>query len=155
MISGYVRVGDVKTAQCIFDQMPEKTVVSWTAIISGYAQIGDLKSASDIFNQMPVKNVVSWNAMISGYVHNHMFDQALHVFHHMLINGECRPDESTLISVLSASAHLGSLEHGKWINSYIKKNKFDLSTPLGNALIDMFAKCGEVENAKSSFPFDG
>ncbi|KAL6316951.1 hypothetical protein AAG906_024489 [Vitis piasezkii] len=151
MISGYVRIGDVKAAQSIFYQMPEKTVVSWTAMISGYATNGDLKSAENIFNHMPVKNVVSWNAMISGYVHNHEFDQALCVFHHMLINGECRPDQTTLISILSACAHLGSLEHGKWINSYIKKNKLHLSIPLGNALIDMFAKCGDVENAKEVF----
>ena len=151
MISGYVRIGDVKAAQSIFDQLPEKTVVSWTAMISGYATNGDLKSAENIFNHMPVKNVVSWNAMISGYVHNHEFDQALCVFHHMLINGECRPDQTTLISILSACAHLGSLEHGKWINSYIKKNKLHLSIPLGNALIDMFAKCGDVENAKEVF----
>ena len=151
MISGYVRMGDVKAAQSIFYQMPEKTVVSWTAMISGYATTGDLKSAEYIFNRMPVKNVVSWNAMISGYVHNHMFDQALCVFHNMLINGKCSPDQATLISVLSACAHLGSLEHGKWIDLYIKKNKFHLSIPLGNALIDMFAKCGDVENAKEVF----
>ena len=100
---------------------------------------------------MPVKNVVSWNAMIAGYVHSHMFDEAISVFHEMLIDGKYKPDHTTLVSVLSACSHLGSLEHGKWIHSYIKKNKLDLSVPLGNALIDMFAKCGDVENAKAVF----
>ncbi|XP_059630569.1 pentatricopeptide repeat-containing protein At2g29760, chloroplastic-like [Cornus florida] len=151
MISGYIRVGDVKTARSIFDQMPEKTVVSWTAMISGYTTIGDLESARAFFDQMPVKNVVSWNAMIACYVHNHRFDEALSVLHHMLIDGVCRPDQTTLVSVLSACAHLGSLEHGKWIDSYIKKNKINLSNPLGNALIDMFAKCGDVENGRAVF----
>lgn len=151
MISGYVRMGDVKAARSIFDQMPEKTVVSWTAMISGYAAAGDLKSAEKIFCHMPVKNVVSWNAMISGYIHNHMFDQALSVFHHMLIDGVCRPNQTTLVSIVSTCAHLGSLEHGKWIDSYIKKNKFHLSIQLGNALIDMFAKCGDLENAEEVF----
>ncbi|VVA36885.1 PREDICTED: pentatricopeptide repeat-containing [Prunus dulcis] len=151
LITAYIRLGDVKSAQCLFQQMPKKTVVSWTAMVSGYSMIGDLESAWNIFNQMPFKNVVSWNAMISGYVHNHMFDQALCVFRKMLIDGKCRPDQSTLISLLSACTHLGSLEHGKWIESYIERNKFDLSVPLGNALIDMFAKCGHVENAKAVF----
>lgn len=151
MISGYAKAGDVKTAQCIFDQMPEKSVFSWTALITGYTMVGDVESASNLFYQMPVKNVVTWNVMISGYVHSHIFDQALNVFHQMLIDGRCRPDQSTLVSVLCACSHLGSLEHGKWIDSYIKKNKIELSNPLGNALIDMFAKCGDVEGAKTVF----
>ncbi|KAF3445569.1 hypothetical protein FNV43_RR10745 [Rhamnella rubrinervis] len=151
MISGYVGLGNVKSARCVFDQMPEKTVFSWTAMVSGYSMIGDLELARSIFDQMPVRNVVSWNAMIAGYVHNHMFDQAFHIFSEMLVDGKCRPDQTTLISMLCACSHLGSLEHGKWINSYIKRNSFDMSIPLGNALIDMFAKCGDIENAKAVF----
>ncbi|PSS00094.1 Pentatricopeptide repeat-containing protein [Actinidia chinensis var. chinensis] len=151
MISGYIRACDVKTAESVFHQMPRKTVVSWTAMISGYTMIADLESARRTFDQIPVKNVVSWNAMIACYVHNHVFDQALSLFRHMLIDGKCKPDQTTFISVLSACAHLGSLEQGKWIDSYIKKNKFDLSNPLGNALIDMFAKCGDIENARAVF----
>ncbi|KAG7943079.1 hypothetical protein I3843_15G021400 [Carya illinoinensis] len=151
MISGYVRLGDVESAQGIFDQMSKRTVVSWTVMISGYTMIGDLESARNIFHRMPVKNTVSWNALIAGYVHNHEFVQALYVFHQMLIDGKCRPDQTTLVSILSACSHLGSLEHGKWIDSYIKRNKFDVTIPLGNALIDFFAKCGDVENAKAVF----
>ncbi|KAH7567984.1 hypothetical protein JRO89_XS07G0205900 [Xanthoceras sorbifolium] len=151
LISGYVRIGDMEAAKCIFDQMPEKTVVSWTALITGYTMIGDLESASNIFDQLSFKNVVSWNAMLSGYVQNHMFDQAVNMFNLMQTDAKCRPDQTTLITVLSACSHLGSLEHGKWIDSYIKKHKFELSVPLGNALIDMYAKCGDVENAKAVF----
>ncbi|KAJ4965590.1 hypothetical protein NE237_017439 [Protea cynaroides] len=151
IITGYVRQGDLKTAQSIFDKMPEKTVVSWTAMISGYAKSMDLTSANNLFNLMPVKSVISWNALIAGYIDNDLFDQALSVFHNMLINGKCVPNEATLISILSACSHLGAHEQGKWIDSYIKKNKFDLSIPLGNALIDMFAKCGDLENTEAIF----
>lgn len=151
MISGYVRAGDVKAAESIFDEMPVKTVVSCTAIITGYTMIGNLGSARKMFNQMPAKNVISWNAMIAGYVHNHMFDEALSLFQSMLLDAKCRPDQTTLICVLSACTHLGSLEHGKWIEAYIKKHKFVMSLPLGNALIDMFAKCGDIQNARAAF----
>ncbi|GLT37874.1 hypothetical protein SLA2020_318350 [Shorea laevis] len=151
ILSGYISVGDLEDARLIFYQMPEKTVVSWTALISGYTTVGDTESARNIFDQMPVKNVVSWNAMIACYVHNHKFDEALSLFHGMLIDGKCKPDQTTLMSVLSACSHLGSLEHGKWIDSYVNKNKLDLSIPLGNALIDMYAKCGDVKNAYAVF----
>ncbi|KAJ8541560.1 hypothetical protein K7X08_002376 [Anisodus acutangulus] len=151
MISGYVKLGDVETARAIFDEMPGKSIISWTAMVSGYATIGDVQSARKVFDRIPAKNVVSWNAMIAGYVNNHMFDEALSVFQHMLIDGNCKPNQTTLISVLSACSHLGSHEHGKWIDSFIRKNKFDSSVPLGNALIDTFAKCGDMENAKAVF----
>ncbi|KAL2503661.1 Pentatricopeptide repeat-containing protein [Abeliophyllum distichum] len=124
MISGYIKLGDLRTAQTIFYEIPDKSVVSSTAMVSGYAMIGDIESARRIFYQMPAKNVVSWNAMIAG---------------------------TSLISVLSACSHVNSLEHGKWIESYIKKNKYELSVPLGNALIDMFAKCGDLDNARVVF----
>ncbi|KAK2967525.1 hypothetical protein RJ640_001633, partial [Escallonia rubra] len=151
MVSGYVKVGDVGSAVSMFNAMPVKTIVSCTTIISGYMMNGDVELARKVFDHMPAKNVVSWNAMIAGYVHNHMFDQALSLFHHMLIDGKCRPDQTTLVSVVSACTHLGSLEHGKWINFYLRKKKVDLSVPLGNSLIDMFAKCGDVEDARAVF----
>ncbi|KAL8459356.1 hypothetical protein ACS0TY_036733 [Phlomoides rotata] len=151
MISGYIKSGDMKSAKDIFDQMPERSVVSWTTMVSGYATNGDIQSARTLFNQMPTKNVISWNAMIAGYVNNHMFNEALSVFHQMLIEAKCKPDQSTLISVLSTCTHLNSLEHGKWTESYIRKNKLELSLPLGNALIDMFAKCGDLESAEIIF----
>ncbi|KVH98744.1 Pentatricopeptide repeat-containing protein [Cynara cardunculus var. scolymus] len=152
VISGYVKAGDLANAETIFKEMPIKSVVTCTAIISGYASIGDIESARKLFDQMGSKrNIVTWNAMIAGYVNQSIFDEALSVFRLMLFDGKCRPDQITLISVLSACSHLGSLENGKWISSYINKNKINLSTPLGNALIDMFAKCGDIESSKAVF----
>ncbi|CAK7346846.1 unnamed protein product [Dovyalis caffra] len=115
MVSRYVKVGDVKTARNIFYQMPEKSVVSSTALITGYTIVGNPESVSYLFYQMPVK---------CSYMEFYDF----------------RPDAITLVSVLSVCSHLGYLEYGKWIYSYIKKNTIELSNPLGNTLIDMFAK---------------
>lgn len=151
MISGYIKLGDLRSAKDIFNEMPERSVVSWTTMVSGYAMSGDIVSAKRIFDQMPAKSVVSWNAMIAGCVNIHIFGEALSIFHQMLIDGKCKPDQTTLISVLSACTHLNSHEHGKWIESYITKNKIEFSVSLGNALIDMFAKCGDLDNAKTIF----
>ncbi|KAI3460511.1 hypothetical protein Pfo_017174 [Paulownia fortunei] len=91
-------------------------------MVSGYATTGDIVSPRRTFIQMPAKNVVSWNAMIAGFVNSHMFDEAVSVFHHMLIDGKCKPDQTTLISTLSASTHLNSVKHRKWI----RKNKLSV-----------------------------
>ncbi|KAL4591569.1 hypothetical protein LXL04_004538 [Taraxacum kok-saghyz] len=154
LISGYVKSGDLKNAEIMFNNMPLpiKSVVTSTSIISGYASIGDLKSARKIFDHMGNKrNVVTWNAMISGYVNNTQFNEALSLFHLMLLDNKSKPDHITLITILSACSHLNSLENGKWVTSYINKHNINLSTPLGNALIDMFTKCGDIESGKSIF----
>ncbi|KAL8225003.1 hypothetical protein R6Q57_017560 [Mikania cordata] len=152
LISGYLKMGDLRNAEVVFNEMPVKSVVACTAIISGYTSIGDVESARKMFDQIGSKrNVVTWNAMISGYINKSLFEEALSLFHLMSVDGKCKPDQITLISIVSACSHLGSLENGKWIAFYINKNKIKLSTPLGNALIDMFAKCGDIESSKSVF----
>ncbi|WOL08541.1 pentatricopeptide repeat-containing protein [Canna indica] len=151
LISGYVMIDDILTAKSIFDQMVDKDVVSWTTMVSACAKIGDLGCARKMFDQMPVKNVVSWNAMIAGYNENSQFNEALNIFQLMLLQRRILPDEATLTSVISSCAQLGSLEHGNWIYSYIKKNKIPLTIPLGNALIDMFAKCGDIKYSELVF----
>ncbi|KAK1412648.1 hypothetical protein QVD17_34066 [Tagetes erecta] len=152
LISGYLKLGDLGNAEALLDKMPVKSVVACTAVISGYASIGDVESARKMFDSMGSKRtVVTWNAMISGYINKSMFDEALSLFRLMSVDGKCKPDHITLISVVSACSHLGSLENGKWIAFYINKNKINVSTPLGNALIDMFAKCGDIESSKSIF----
>ncbi|GMY06550.1 pentatricopeptide repeat-containing protein At2g29760, chloroplastic-like [Fagus crenata] len=135
MISAYLAHGEVEFAIGLFDSMPERNMVTWNSVVSGLSKAGNIELARSVFERMPQKNEVSWNSMISGYVRL----------------GDIKPDQTTLLSVLSACSHIGSLEHGKWIDSYIKRNNFELSIPLGNALIDMFAKCGDIENAKAVF----
>ncbi|KAK8919244.1 Pentatricopeptide repeat-containing protein [Platanthera zijinensis] len=151
MLTGYIGVGDIVSARSIFDQRWDKDVVSWTAMISCNANAGDMKSSRKLFDMLPSKNVVSWNAIISGYAKNSQFDESLALFQSMLLDGKCLPDEATLVSVVSAITHWGSFEHGMWINLYIKKANLVRTTALGNALIDMFAKCGRIEGSKLVF----
>ncbi|OEL33042.1 Pentatricopeptide repeat-containing protein, partial [Dichanthelium oligosanthes] len=151
MISGYATSGDVEVARSLFDEMDQKDVVSWTAMLSAYAKIGDLDSAKVLFDHMPVKNLVSWNAMITAYNHNSRYDEALRTFQQMMIEERLMPDEATLVSVVSACAQLGSAEYCNWVSSFISKSNTHITVALGNALIDMFAKCGDVGRARSNF----
>ncbi|CAN6209824.1 unnamed protein product [Urochloa humidicola] len=151
MISGYATSGDVEAARSVFDEMDRKDVVSWTAMVSAYAKIGDIDSAKALFDRMPVKNLVSWNAMITAYNHNSRYDEALRTFQQMMIEGGFVPDEATLVSVASACAQVGSSEYCNWLSSYISKRNTHITVALGNALIDMFSKCGDVGRAQSIF----
>ncbi|KAL2553567.1 Pentatricopeptide repeat-containing protein [Forsythia ovata] len=62
-----------------------------------------------------------------------------------------KPNESVLVSALTACAHIGALAQGLWIPSYAKRCKFDSNHILVTALVDMFSKCGCVGLALSVF----
>ncbi|KAL5558623.1 hypothetical protein UlMin_034834 [Ulmus minor] len=151
LVSGYCLSGQVEKAKSVFDDMVEKTLVSWSTMISGYAKVGCLEEARRLFEEMPERNVVSWNAMIAGYAQNEKYADAIEVFRQMQEEGGLVPNDVTLVSVLSACAHLGALDLGKWIDRFITRKGMELGLFLGNALADMYAKCGCIREAKRVF----
>ncbi|EEF46980.1 pentatricopeptide repeat-containing protein, putative [Ricinus communis] len=110
-----------------------------------------IEFAREVFDEMCKRDPVSWSAMIGGYARLGRCSDAIDLFREMQIEGVCRPDEITMVSVLSACTDLGALELGKWVESYIEKEKVQKSVELCNALIDMFAKCGDVDKAIKLF----
>ncbi|KAL9242421.1 hypothetical protein vseg_016416 [Gypsophila vaccaria] len=150
LISMYARNGALGSARKVFDESPHRDPVSFTALITGYVSMGRFEDAGVLFDEIPVKDVVSWNAMIAGYAQSGQFSKALEFFRGMLSAG-VKPDESTLLSVLSACAQSGSLELGKWVGSWIEEKGWGTKLRLVNALIDMYAKCGDLKTARSLF----
>ncbi|KAB1215472.1 hypothetical protein CJ030_MR4G022368 [Morella rubra] len=151
MIDGYVKFGEMASAQKLFDEMPDKNVVSLTSMIYGYCHNGDVESARLLFDAMPEKNVFSWNAMIGGYCRNKQPDEALRLFQEMQATASFEPDEVTLVSILPAIADLGALDLGGWVHRFVRKRKLDRATNGCTALVDMYAKCGEITKAKRLF----
>ncbi|XP_077211626.1 putative pentatricopeptide repeat-containing protein At3g15930 [Tasmannia lanceolata] len=150
LIDMYAEFGDMDVALRLFKDMKVRDVVSWTAIIAGFANSGKIDKARKFFDQMPERDFVSWTAMIDGYLRANRFKEALGIFREMQA-AKIRPDEFTMVSILTACAHLGALEVGEWIRVYINKNKIKTDVFVGNALIDMYSKCGSIENAIEVF----
>ncbi|CAI0549156.1 unnamed protein product [Linum tenue] len=61
------------------------------------------------------------------------------------------PDEFTFTSILSACACLEFLEVGRQLHSVIIKNKLAPNLFVGNALVDMYAKSGNLHDARQQF----
>ncbi|XP_061340526.1 pentatricopeptide repeat-containing protein At1g08070, chloroplastic-like [Gastrolobium bilobum] len=151
VISGYIELGDMVAARELFDKMPNRDVMSWNTMLNGYARNGDVESLEKMFGEMPERNVYSWNAFIGGYVRNGLFSDALESFKRMLVEGDFLPNDFTLVTVLSASSRLGALDMGKWVHVYADNIGYKGNLFVGNALIDMYAKCGIIENAFGVF----
>ncbi|XP_027342167.1 pentatricopeptide repeat-containing protein At3g62890-like [Abrus precatorius] len=150
LIHLYTSCGRILDAEKLFDDGVLLDQISWNSMISGYLRCGLVENAKTLFYSMPEKDVVSWSAMISGYAQHERFSQALALFQEMQVHG-IRPDETVLVSVISACTRLAALDLGKWIHAYISKNKLQVNVILGTTLIDMYMKCGCVENALEVF----
>ncbi|CAN1344276.1 Pentatricopeptide repeat-containing protein At5g66520 [Linum perenne] len=84
--------------------------------------------------------------MVSGYVQAGLDKEALELFHEMQAAGK-KLDKVILTSALSACAQLGALDQGRWIHAHIKRSGMQIDPILGCALMDMYAKCGDMEEA--------
>lgn len=151
LVSMYAVVARMDDARKVFDEMLQRDVVTWTSLLTGYASRGELSAACKLFDEMPVRNDVSWGVMIWSYVRNGKYNEALRHFHDMLRYDKVKPNEAVLVCALSACAHLGALDQGKWIHAYIDKSRAPKTSNISTAVIDMYAKCGRIDCAKQVF----
>ncbi|KAF8389038.1 hypothetical protein HHK36_025723 [Tetracentron sinense] len=109
-----------------------------------------LDDAREMFEKIPTRDVVLWTAIINGYVQFNRFDEAMSLFREMQIR-RVKPDRFTVVCLLTGCAQLGALEQGKWIHGYIKENMIMMDAIVCTALIDMYAKCGCIQNSMEIF----
>ncbi|XP_058109733.1 pentatricopeptide repeat-containing protein At5g48910-like [Magnolia sinica] len=128
----------------------ESEIHACNTLIHFYSVCGLLDDARLVFDKMPERETVSWNAMITGYFQNGFSVEALSLFREMQVGG-LSPDGVTMVGVLSACAHAGALELGKWVHAYVEKNGLDGRISVKTALVDMYSKCGCVERALEVF----
>ena len=152
MISGYWNCGNGDEASRLFRTMgeSERNVITWTAMVTGHAKMGNLKVARRYFEKMPERSVVSWNAMLSGYTQSGAAQETVRLFNEMLSSGN-EPDETTWVIVLSSCSLLGDPCLAESIVEKLGKMKFRSNYFVKTALLDMHAKCGNLEEAQKIF----
>ncbi|MQM13380.1 hypothetical protein Taro_046307 [Colocasia esculenta] len=126
------------------------SLVLGTAIVDMYCKCGDVQSARALFDRMDAKDVTTWTAMLSGYAKTSCLDQAFHLLS-LMKNEKVKPNEMTTVSLLSLCAESGALDLGRWVHAYIDKQGTELDAVLATALIDMYAKCGDIDTAYRLF----
>ncbi|KAJ7551523.1 hypothetical protein O6H91_06G018700 [Diphasiastrum complanatum] len=119
-------------------------------LVDMYAKCGSVLDARKVFNTMPEHNLYSWTAIISAYADHEQVEEAMNLFQQMQKAG-IAPDKVAFVVVLKACARIAALEHGKQLHSDIIKSGFESEVVIGNALIDMYAKCGCLEQASQVF----
>jgi pentatricopeptide repeat protein len=134
----------------LFGSMPVRSVVTYNTMITGLMRNGLVAAAREVFDGMPAPDKVSWTALIDGCVKNGRHEEAIGYFHAMLLNG-VKPDYVTLIAVISTCAEVGTLRLGMWVHRFVAKEGLEDNVRVVNSLIDMYARCGQVEFARQVF----
>lgn len=126
-------------------------VVIGNAVMDMYAKLGDIDSTRTVFEDLPIKDVISWNTLITGYAQNGLASEAVEVYDMMKECTEIIPNQGTWVSILPAYSHLGALQQGMRIHGRVMKNCLYLDLFVGTCLIDMYGKCGRLDDAMSLF----
>ncbi|GMH07809.1 hypothetical protein Nepgr_009649 [Nepenthes gracilis] len=150
LLDMYVKCKELKLARAVFSSLRERDAFSWNTMIAGYAKIGELDLACRFFYEAPKRDPVSWNSMIAGYARKADFVTQRTLLNKM-ISEDVRPDEFTMVNLVSAAAEIASLGHGRWLHGLALRMQIKLDAILGSSLINMYSKCGHIEKAFKVF----
>lgn len=115
-----------------------------------YAKCGQVLVAKLLFDRAKSMDVIMWNTMISGYAKNGHASEAIDLFKEM-ISRRVKPDSIALRSAILACAQVGSLEIARQMENYTNDSEFKDDVFVKTALIDMYAKCGSIDQAHAIF----
>ncbi|KAF7100057.1 hypothetical protein CFC21_101615 [Triticum aestivum] len=121
------------------------------ALITMYLKCGGgMRSAAAAFDGVSEPNVITWTALIAGLAQNGLVAEAVS-FHKEMVETGDRENGHCFASVLSASGALPSLEHGKMVHCRVMNLGFCSDTVVGNALVNMYFKCGSSSDGRFVF----
>ncbi|XP_024520666.1 pentatricopeptide repeat-containing protein At2g13600 [Selaginella moellendorffii] len=154
-LSACSALGDLETGKSIHERILssklEIDAFLGTALISMYSKCGCLEEAHECFDCVLRKDIVVWNAIIAAFAQNGHPQRALNFFH-AIPRGELQPNNLTLVSALDACSDLAALEEGRKIHALIESSpELTLGGSMGNALVNLYGKCGRVIDARAVF----
>ncbi|KAJ9564182.1 hypothetical protein OSB04_000148 [Centaurea solstitialis] len=157
VLTAFTSLEDLRGGLLFHGQLIKKGFHQNTHVGSGLIDFyskcnGNMSDCKKVFEEIMEPDLVLWNTMVSGYSQNHdLSEEALYCFRQMQREGY-RPDDCTFVCVISASSNLSSPTQGKQIHclalkSDIPSNKISVN----NALIAMYSKCGNLQDARRLF----
>lgn len=121
-----------------------------------YAKLGRVDDSRKVFDEIPVKNVVCVNALLSGLADAGLYRQSLELFYDMCHGLGLGPDSFTFSALLRVCAGLSAVEVGRQVHAALIRRPSQLPPDafLLSSLIEMYGKCGLVEDARKVFQYE-
>ncbi|KAD7117897.1 hypothetical protein E3N88_05165 [Mikania micrantha] len=173
LVDMYSKVGDFEDAEAVFDQIINPDIVSWNALIAGcvlheyndmaldlllnmrslidsYAKCGQVEKARKVFDESTIADLATFTSLISAYAQSGQGEEAIKVYL-KLQDLELKPDSFICSSLLNTSASLSAYEQGKQIHVHTLKFGLLSDTFTANSLVNMYARCGSIDDATRAF----
>ncbi|KAL8524185.1 hypothetical protein ACS0TY_013960 [Phlomoides rotata] len=138
----------------VFQDLDQVDVGSCNALISGLARNGLVDKALSTFKELLGQgmelNVVSWTSIIACCSQHGKDIDALDLFREMQVAG-MKPNAVTIPCLLPACGNIAALMHGKAAHCFSLRRNITAGVYVGSALIDMYANCGKIQEARRCF----
>ncbi|KAF3774202.1 Pentatricopeptide repeat-containing protein [Nymphaea thermarum] len=138
LLNMYSGCGQIGNAVKVFDEVPQRDVVSWNSMIAGYLRHGDIISAQNCFDRMGERSSVSWNSMVSGYANLGEIEKAEQLFERMPMR-----DVVSWNSMIGAYCHLGDVEGARRLFDTMPER----DTVTWSSLINGYTQVGRFNDA--------
>jgi len=121
-----------------------------SVLVDMYCKSGSVMDARKVLDMMSQRDVISCTARISSYAKNGLIDDALKMFIQMKFAG-MKPNQFTYVIVLGLCTSLADLKQGKQVHALVIKLGFEAKAYVRIGLVDLYAKCGSLEDAYEIF----
>ncbi|MCO5585993.1 hypothetical protein L7F22_039930 [Adiantum nelumboides] len=115
-------------------------------LIRMFSTFGDLMKANEVFEELRAPSVFAWSAIISAHSNLGGSDHAIDLYFEMRTLAS-EPDGHVFVAVLQACASTASLAYGTLLHHDIIETGYDSCIHVNNTLIDMYVKCGSLQDA--------
>lgn len=145
---GFLQLGHQLHGYAIRRHILDEFVLN--SLIDMYSKCGLMDLAYLLFDSIQFRSVVAWNTMICGFCQNGYSSEAINLFDQMYLN--CLDmNEVTFLAAIQACSQMGHLEKGKWLHHRLITYGIKKDLYIDTALIDMYAKCGDLRTARGVF----
>lgn len=135
---------------CVFKLGHTLNTYVGTVLIDAYSLCGQVDNAKAVFDGIYAKDNVCWTGMVSCYVENGFSREAICIFSEMMRIG-LDSNNFIISSILKSAVALDDLALGKTIHACSIKTNYETNHYVSGSLIDMYAKCGDIEDSRIVF----
>ncbi|XP_010466016.1 PREDICTED: putative pentatricopeptide repeat-containing protein At3g18840 [Camelina sativa] len=155
LVNLYSKNGLLREARNVFDEMPERNVYSWNAVISAYLKFNNLKEARELFKSANCeRDLITYNTLLSGFAKTDGCEsEAIEMFGemHRKENDGIWIDDFTVTTMLKLSAKLTNAFYGQQLHGVMVKTGNDATKFAISSLIHMYSKCGKFKEVCNVF----
>ncbi|KAJ8763831.1 hypothetical protein K2173_003613 [Erythroxylum novogranatense] len=148
-------LGELKLGKCFHGVVVirgfDSNIVIICALIDMYGSNHEPDDARILFEELPDPDAVCWTSVISAFIRNDMYDKGLGFFYLMQREHGLLPDEYTFGTVLTACGNLGRLKQGRELHAKVITSGLNGNVVVESSLVDMYAKCGMVDDSQRLF----